>query len=57
MKREEMTELQKAKVDMDDCRRKGGIAYKQAKKHYEKALGRAVREKGRLAAQIELSAI
>lgn len=34
----EMTELEKAKADMDFQRHKGGFAYKQAKRHYEKLL-------------------
>ena len=33
---EDMTPLQKAKADMDFARRKGGFAYKQAKRHYER---------------------
>ena len=32
----EMTELERAKADMDFARRKGGFAYKQAKRHYER---------------------
>jgi hypothetical protein len=34
----ELTELEKAKVDMDFYRHKGGFGYKQAKKHYERVL-------------------
>ena len=34
----EMTELEKAKADMDFYRHKGGFGYKQAKKHYERVL-------------------
>ncbi len=33
-----MTELEKAKADMDFYRHKGGFGYKQAKKHYERVL-------------------
>lgn len=33
-----MTELEKAKADMDYYRHIGGFGYKQAKKHYEKVL-------------------
>jgi len=33
---EDMNPLAKAKVDMDYCKRKGGFAYKQAKRHYER---------------------
>ena len=32
----EMTELEKAKADMDFYRHKGGFGYKQAKRHYER---------------------
>ena len=32
----DMTPLEKAKADMDYAKKKGGIAYKQAKAHYEK---------------------
>ena len=32
----EMTEPEKAKADMEYARRKGGFAYKQAKRHYER---------------------
>lgn len=41
--REKMTELEKAKGDMDYAKHKGGFAYKQAKRHYEKLLRRAKR--------------
>ncbi len=34
----EMTELEKAKADMDFYRHKGGFGYKQAKRHYERVL-------------------
>lgn len=37
---EDMTPLQQAKADMDYARCKGGFAYKQAKRHYERMLGR-----------------
>lgn len=33
-----MTELEKAKADMDFYRHKGGFGYKQAKRHYERVL-------------------
>lgn len=39
-----MTELEKAKADMDYCRRKGGFAYKQAKAHYERLLQKSRRK-------------
>lgn len=35
---EDMTPLEKAKADMDFLRNKGGFAYKQARRHYEKLL-------------------
>ncbi len=38
--REEMTELERAKVDVDYWRHRGGFGYKQAKKHYERLLRR-----------------
>ena len=34
----EMTELERAKADMDFYRHKGGFGYKQAKRHYERVL-------------------
>ena len=34
----EMTELEKAKADLDYAKRKGGFAYKQAVAHYKKVL-------------------
>lgn len=34
----EMTELERAKADMDFYRHKGGFGYMQAKKHYERVL-------------------
>jgi chaperonin cofactor prefoldin len=34
----ELTELEKAKADMDFYRHVGGFGYKQAKKHYERVL-------------------
>lgn len=37
---EEMTPLQQAKADLDYWKHKGGFAYKQAKRHYEKLLRR-----------------
>ena len=33
-----MTELEKAKADLDCAKRKGGFAYKQAVAHYKKVL-------------------
>lgn len=33
---EDMSPLEQAKADMDYSKRKGGIAYKQAKAHYNK---------------------
>ena len=35
---EKMSELDKAKADMDFYRHKGGFGYKQAKRHYERVL-------------------
>ena len=35
---EDMDELERAKADMDYARHKGGFAYKQAKRHYERIL-------------------
>lgn len=43
---EDMNEFEKAKADLDYYRHKGGNAYKQAKRHYEKLL-----RKGRYAAR------
>jgi hypothetical protein len=34
----EMTELEKAKADLDYYRHVGGFGYKQAKRHYERVL-------------------
>ncbi len=44
----EMTELEKAKADMDFYRHKGGFGYKQAKRHYERKLREWHRKNPRL---------
>jgi len=37
---EDMTELERAKADMDYAKHRGGFAYRQAKRHYERTLRR-----------------
>ena len=44
---EDMTPLQQAKSDMDFMRHKGGFAYKQAKRRYEKLLRKETTKNGR----------
>lgn len=34
----DMDEIERAKADMDYARHRGGFAYKQAKRHYERIL-------------------
>lgn len=41
----EMTELEKAKADMDFKKKKGGKAYFDAKRHYEKLQKKEMRYK------------
>ena len=38
---EDMTDLEKAKADMDYARRFGGFRYKQARRHYQRLARKA----------------